>query len=1212
MARLRYENVAGTLTSDLEAGVTTLSHPNLARMGTVAAPDVAAITIIATDGLTHEVVHVTSHTDGATTATISRGQEGTTALAFGAGAVWTHGPTGADFAELGTNLTVTADTEPDPVFDSHAALAVDYRPSILVDGEYHDAAFIYCRPSLDQTVSRLTGLRISGAPAGTQPPDEQIGAYLHWDAAVGITTPLCLGVMSHVGVVGGVITEARAFVAEIQQLFGTVTKGVGFFLADGKNAATDPWAFQTGDYKSQHRGPLAVGGATVDTAPATSASVDLQHTDRALILNRVTTTQRNALTAVEGMVVYNTTTDQVETYADSAWRHVVDAGGATFTGTVTLSDGSPAASQAYAAGLSTGIVWASACAVAATSNVASLSGEQTIDGVLTSTSRVLLTGQSTTSQNGIYVTAAGAWSRATDMDQTGEFVGKWVPVSAGTSNSGIWRCTNTAAPTVGSDPIGFEKLPIASLSADGTTITLTGSTLSRSALTGDVTASAGSAATTVTAWRGRTVHNATPVHGDIYAYDAVNTRWSLDKPLGAVVCRPPTGTAATDEANFIAACDEAISAGTKRVWLSDGTYIFDSTVTLTTTYNGLTVEGPRTAEIKASAVTINPLKIEADDVTLQGFTLDGADTITPGTGDRAASAANLLILQECERVTVRDVWLEYAGNNAITLNSASRCRIVDNTIWQSGGTAISGQANLASCEDNVIRGNLIVRTERVGDDGYTGGGIKMMGHQVGQGGQATYGGCLTDDTISTFTNSSRTTPGNHGKSTGDPVYVAVETGSAGIVSGRRYYVVVIDADTFKLAPTYADAIAGTNLVNITSTGNVKLGYNTQRRLKIIDNTIVQPYIYGGLTITGCTATAGGVFTKTSHGLPASGRTECRVHTFAGGFSGPTDTTTVYYARRITDDTFDIYTASSGGSAVATSGAGTCSLTTVPGEGSGGNEGVVIQEPSAIGAVVSGNTTVGCTIGISLSTCQSPSVSGNTVTGFSKFGFEYAGVQDFTCTGNTVDGMQAELSDSIGASAVSGTSHLGIVAWPEDSVRSSYRGTIVGNSVRGLRPMTQANMISKGIVVQDPDGRDMQIVVADNTIAVAGYSSVGSYGIHLNKAWGVNVHDNQIDGGELGGTAQEGIRIQGATGDSFVGVFVRDNQFRNLNTGIRFNCSSGQTPDFSDSEISRNIFHSSVSTVLTDDVGWTYTSRARFVGNYGSATAATDEDPMVNT
>jgi len=49
------------------------------------------------------------------------------------------------------------------------------------------------------------------------------------------------------------------------------------------------------------------------------------------------------------------------------------------------------------------------------SNV-SLTGEQTLDGVLTSASRVLLVGQTDASENGCYVTAAGAWARAVELD----------------------------------------------------------------------------------------------------------------------------------------------------------------------------------------------------------------------------------------------------------------------------------------------------------------------------------------------------------------------------------------------------------------------------------------------------------------------------------------------------------------------------------------------------------------------------------------------------------------------------------------------------------------------------------------------------------------------------------------------------------------------------------------------------------------------------
>src|SRR5689334_6764973 len=71
---------------------------------------------------------------------------------------------------------------------------------------------------------------------------------------------------------------------------------------------------------------------------------------------------------------------------------------------------------------------------ASTANL-TLSGTQTVDGVaLSAGDRILVKNQSTASQNGIYVVAAGAWSRATDMDIWAEVPGSFVSVQEGTAN----------------------------------------------------------------------------------------------------------------------------------------------------------------------------------------------------------------------------------------------------------------------------------------------------------------------------------------------------------------------------------------------------------------------------------------------------------------------------------------------------------------------------------------------------------------------------------------------------------------------------------------------------------------------------------------------------------------------------------------------------------------------------------------------------------
>lgn len=53
--------------------------------------------------------------------------------------------------------------------------------------------------------------------------------------------------------------------------------------------------------------------------PATSALLDLTSTTGALLISRMTTGQRDALTAVNGMSMYNTSTNQFNFYENGAW-----------------------------------------------------------------------------------------------------------------------------------------------------------------------------------------------------------------------------------------------------------------------------------------------------------------------------------------------------------------------------------------------------------------------------------------------------------------------------------------------------------------------------------------------------------------------------------------------------------------------------------------------------------------------------------------------------------------------------------------------------------------------------------------------------------------------------------------------------------------------------------------------------------------------------
>jgi hypothetical protein len=95
------------------------------------------------------------------------------------------------------------------------------------------------------------------------------------------------------------------------------------------------------------------------------------------------------------------------------------------------------------------------CLVATTGNI-TLSGEQTIDGVLTSTSRVLVWQQTDPKENGFYLSDASGWTRTTDADTGTEILGAFTKVRQGSSYGGdVFHNTNSSAPTIGSDNITF-------------------------------------------------------------------------------------------------------------------------------------------------------------------------------------------------------------------------------------------------------------------------------------------------------------------------------------------------------------------------------------------------------------------------------------------------------------------------------------------------------------------------------------------------------------------------------------------------------------------------------------------------------------------------------------------------------------------------------------------------------------------------------------
>lgn len=158
-------------------------------------------------------------------------------------------------------------------------------------------------------------------------------------------------------------------------------------------------------------------------------------------------------------------------------QEVVKKSGDTMSGALTLSADPTAALHAatkqYVDSLASGLDAKPSVKAASTANIASLSGPMTVDGIaLVAGDRILVKDQSAGNENGIYVVAAGAWSRAADSDTWSELVSAFTIVEQGTVNADTgWVCTGDVGGTLGSTSVVWVKFVGGLMSTSGGTFT---------------------------------------------------------------------------------------------------------------------------------------------------------------------------------------------------------------------------------------------------------------------------------------------------------------------------------------------------------------------------------------------------------------------------------------------------------------------------------------------------------------------------------------------------------------------------------------------------------------------------------------------------------------------------------------------------------------------------------------------------------------------
>jgi hypothetical protein len=165
-----------------------------------------------------------------------------------------------------------------------------------------------------------------------------------------------------------------------------------------------------------------------------------------------------------------------------------------------------AALQSQINNINSGMAWKNPCRVMCDTNVTIATPGANLDGIpMVAGDRVLVTGQTTGHENGLYVYqgAAVAMTRADDCNTGTEILQATCGIQEGTYADQIWTCSTDAPIVIGVTSIAFIKTSATTYTAsNGITLTGNNFTLNNSYFSGDATIIAG----VITIGAGKVVH----------------------------------------------------------------------------------------------------------------------------------------------------------------------------------------------------------------------------------------------------------------------------------------------------------------------------------------------------------------------------------------------------------------------------------------------------------------------------------------------------------------------------------------------------------------------------------------------------------------------------------------------------------------------------------------------------------------------------------
>jgi hypothetical protein len=371
---------------------------------------------------------------------------------------------------------------------------------------------------------------------------------------------------------------------------------------------------------------------------------------------------------------------------------------ATTTGTITTTPSGPndIVNQAYVDAVAQGLSFKQPANFTTTGNITlsglavQANGDWT--ATLTAGDRILVKNQTTGADNGIYVAAAGAWSRSSDANTWNEIVSAYLFVLAGTVWAGSsWVDTNQQGGTLGTTPITFTQFSNNATYTAGTGLTLAGFQFSITPVgTAGVYGSASSVPVITTNASGQ-VSSVTNT-----AIAITNTQVS------------GLGTMSTQNANSVAITGGTINGAT--IGASTAAAITGTTVTassyfsgpgtnLTGTASGLSIGGNAATATSAGSVT-NSLTINSG----------GAGGTSPQTYNGAAAITisyNTVGAPSTTGTNASGTWgISISGNAATVTNGLYSTGSYSNPTWLTSisGSIVSGAVATATTATNVAGG----------------------------------------------------------------------------------------------------------------------------------------------------------------------------------------------------------------------------------------------------------------------------------------------------------------------------------------------------------------------------------------------------------------------------------------------------------------------------------------------------------------------------